>query len=262
MTDKLTEPGLTQIGTDPTGQKTPIDRPFLLVIRHEPCTSLGLLEAAAQRNCRSIRYWEIAAGESLPAQEIDRFSHLVILGGRMGAYEDAQYPFLHAEFRFVEAAIERGIPTLGICLGSQVLARVLGGKAYPGNAGRETGWCEVELTEAAKDDRLLGEFPSRFNVFQFHQDTFELPPGTVHLAKSATYPHQAFRYQNHVWALQFHLEFDERLLNQCANLLNGELQRSSGLSLKQLFAQAQQYDRSVGLLADRLMQRFLSLPVE
>jgi GMP synthase (glutamine-hydrolysing) len=232
----------------------------ILVIRHEPCTSLGLLNPIATQTNSSIHYLDIAQGELL-TEPIDHYSHVVLLGGAMSAYEDDRYSFLRDEFKLVEAAIDRGLPIVGICLGAQVLSRVLGAKVYRGEAGREAGWCEVELLDAATDDPLLREFPPRFRVFQSHQDTFDLPENSIHLARSDKYPHQAYRYHDHVWALQFHLEFDETVLSSCAAVIEQELRESQiqDTTIDQLLAEAKRHSPGVAPIADRFMHYFLQL---
>lgn len=241
------------------------DRPqaSLLVIRHDACLNLGSLQIAAVQSAGQIRYWEAAAGEPFSTENLNDYSHVVVLGGSMSAYEEEQHPFLRHEFQIIEAAIDRGMPMLGICLGSQILARLLGAKVYRGQAGREAGWCEVEMTDDAVSDFLLREFPRKFQVFQFHQDTFDLPSGAVHLAHSKSYINQAFRYQQ-VWGLQFHLEFNEVLIRHCARLLEQDIQREglAGVTVEKLIREAQLHDRKVMPIGEQFMNSFLSVPVQ
>ncbi|MBW4473478.1 MAG: type 1 glutamine amidotransferase [Stenomitos rutilans HA7619-LM2] len=235
-----------------------IETPNLLVIRHEKCSSLGLLEAALKPHSVPFKYLDIAQNETL-LEPIAHYSHIVVLGGAISAYEHQQYPFLYDEFKLLETAIAQGIPTLGICLGSQILATVLGAKVYRGQAGREAGWCDVQLTEQAAIDPLLDRFPQAFKVFQSHQDTFDLPSGCVHLAKNEKYTNQAFRYQNHVWAIQFHLEIDEHVLEDCSAVIEQELKDSEiqHTNLTQLLNEARFHSPSVAPLANQFMHQFL-----
>jgi GMP synthase (glutamine-hydrolysing) len=234
----------------------------VLVIRHETCSHLGLLGGGIQGNETLVQYLDPSEGEVLAAPVTD-YSHVVILGGPMSAYEDDLYPYLRYEFELVETAIAQKIPTLGICLGSQILAKVLGAKVYRGEKGREAGWCHIDLTEAAQYDPLFQSFPQRFQVFESHQDTFDLPASCVHLASSETYPNQAFRYQDHVWALQFHLEIGEALLLDCADIIEKELEESQiyDTSVAQLLADARSHEPMVKPLAHLLMQQFLNVGV-
>ncbi|KAM3113806.1 type 1 glutamine amidotransferase [Phormidesmis sp. 146-33] len=231
----------------------------ILVIRHEKCTSLGMLKNAAQENNFSIQYLDISQGEGL-SHPLESYSHIVVLGGSISAYQNDEYPFLRDEFKLLESAIAQKIPTLGICLGSQVLAKVLGGSVYRGKAGREAGWCEVQLTEAAKTDPLLREFPDRFKVFQSHQDTFDLPPSCTHLAKSEIYTHQAFRYQDFLWAIQFHLEMDDAVIQDCSIVLEQEFAESQiDESVDRMLIEAKQFSPLVAPLAHQFMHNFLQV---
>lgn len=232
----------------------------ILVVRNEPCTTLGLLNPIAQQTNSTIRYLNISQGEKL-AEPIEQYSHIVILGGAVSAYEDDRYPFLREEFTLVEGAIAKQIPMVGICLGSQVIAKVLGARVYRGEAGREAGWCEITLTDAAATDPLLRDFPPQFRVFQSHQDTFELPATTTHLAQSDKYPNQAFRFQDSVWALQFHLEFDENVLNGCSAVIEQELRDSNiqDTTVEQLITEAKRHSPAVAPIANRFMEHFLHL---
>ncbi|MBW4661489.1 MAG: type 1 glutamine amidotransferase [Drouetiella hepatica Uher 2000/2452] len=235
-------------------------QPSLLVIRHEECSSLGLLKTAVKDRSIPIRYLDTPKGEVL-SEAIANYSHIVVLGGVISAYEDETYPFLQYEFELLESAIAQKIPILGICLGSQILAKVLGAKVYRGESGREAGWCEIQLLETAKTDPLFKDFPPQFRVFQSHQDTFDIPPNCDRLAQSSKYPNQAFRYQDHVWAIQFHLEIDENVLSDCSTVIAQELVDSQiqDTTIEQMLREAEQYSPAVKPLADSLMEHFLAI---
>lgn len=131
---------------------------------------------------------------------------LVVLGGPMGVYESGKYPWLAEEIRFLGEALRAGFPVYGLCLGAQLMAAALGARVYPAEEKKEIGWFPVELTKAAREDPLLGDEEPSFPVFQWHGDAFDIPEGAVHLASSARYPHQAFRWGERAYAFQFHLE--------------------------------------------------------
>jgi len=236
------------------------DQPCVLVIRHEECSSLGLLKTAVKDRAMPLRYLDTSKGEVL-SEAIADYSHIVVLGGTVSAYEDKAYPFLQYEFKLLETAIAQKIPVLGICLGSQVLAKILGANVYRGKSGREAGWCEIQLLDAAKTDPLLKDFPPQFRVFQSHQDTFDIPPDCDRLACSSKYPNQAFRYQNHVWAIQFHLEIDENALSDCSTLIAQELVDSQiqDTTIEQMLQEAEHYSPSVKPLANSFMTNFLAI---
>jgi len=229
----------------------------LLIIRHEQCSSLGLLAKAVKEQEIPFRYLDTAKGEILN-EPLENYSHILILGGAISAYEDDDYPFLNYEFELLEMAIAKQILIVGICLGSQILARVLGANVYRGAAGREAGWHEVQLLNSAQTDPLFHDFPTEFRVFQSHQDTFDIPPKCVRLAESARYPNQAFRYQDHVWAVQFHLEFDQHVLSDCAAVIEQELRDSKIQdTIGQLLAEAKLHSPAIAPLSHLFMQQFL-----
>ncbi len=146
-----------------------------------------------------------------PFPKMEDFDLLIVLGGAMGAYEEAKHPWLVSEKAFLKQVISSQKKILGICLGAQILAEVNGGKVYPGEF-LELGWYEVEFTEAAKQEPLFAGFPPRFTAFHWHGDTFEMPTGAIRLAESQVYLNQGFKIGTNQLALQFHPEVNEDLL--------------------------------------------------
>ncbi|ACO03419.1 MAG TPA: type 1 glutamine amidotransferase [Persephonella sp.] len=142
-----------------------------------------------------------------PFPDIGSFDLLVILGGPMGVYDEDEYPWLKDEKKFIERSIKSGKKILGICLGAQLIADVLGGKVYK-NRYKEIGWFDVQLTSEGKKSKFFSDLPERFTAFHWHGDTFEIPDGAVHTARSEACENQAFVYEDRVVGLQFHLETD------------------------------------------------------
>jgi len=159
----------------------------VLILRHDADAGPGYLGAALQRAGLAVVVVDVAAGEGLPGGS--RWAGVVSLGGSMGAYEEDRYPWLAAEKRLLARAAGMGTPTLGICLGCQLLADALGGRAYPG-AGRELGSVRPVLTPEGRADPVLRHLDGPVPVS--HADTWDLPPGAVLLAVTDRYP-QAFR---------------------------------------------------------------------
>lgn len=160
------------------------------------------------RECLARHGWafEVAplyAGQALPSDP-EAFSAILSMGGPMNAFEDAQYPFLKEETAFLQRALAREVPMLGVCLGAQMIARAAGARVVDSPA-KEVGWSQVELTAQGMADPLWQGLEAQIPVFQWHQDMFEIPAGAQHLARSADCPNQAFRLGN-AWALQFHVE--------------------------------------------------------
>ena len=181
----------------------------LLVIQHEPSSPPGLLAGAAAAT--GVELQVVAApGEPVPVT-LDGADGLVVLGGVMDADETDDYPHLARTMELLADAAARSAPALGICLGAQLAAAALGGRAYPGPAGEELGWMKVELTEAGRGDPVLGALQEPVELFEWHHDTFDAPPDATILASGAVYASQAFRLGS-VVAVQFHPEVDGPLL--------------------------------------------------
>jgi GMP synthase (glutamine-hydrolysing) len=123
-------------------------------------------------------------------------------------YEKGRFPYLQAEEDFVGMALRAGRPVMGICLGAQMLAQVLGAKVFRNPRGKEIGWAQVDLLPDAQQDPLFQGLPASFQAFHWHGDTFDLPLGCKPLASSALTPNQAFSWNGQAWALQFHLEVE------------------------------------------------------
>jgi GMP synthase (glutamine-hydrolysing) len=143
--------------------------------------------------------WSVPLGDGAP----EGADAVIVLGGGMHPDEDEQHPWLTAELRWLEGLLERGTPLLGICLGSQLLARATGAEVFR-SSEPEVGWLPVERTAAAAHDPVAGALPERFDAFQWHHYTHTLPAGAVELARSRVCT-QAFRLGN-AWGVQFHPE--------------------------------------------------------
>lgn len=172
-------------------------------LQHVPFEGLGNIEKWAIANHHSISSTKLYANDALPLMEDLDF--LIIMGGPMNIYEEDKYPWLTTEKKLIEQAIQQNKIVLGICLGSQLIADVLGAKVYKGNYP-EIGWFPVTQTEEAKKSDIFSLLPEKFPVFHWHGDTFELPNNATHLAYSEACQNQAFSYGKKVVALQCHLE--------------------------------------------------------
>lgn len=186
-------------------------------LQHVPFEDLANIEVWAKEKGFSITSTKLYSDESLPMR--DEFDWLVIMGGPMNIYEEHIYRWLGQEKRFIEQAISDGKLVLGICLGAQLIADVLGGKVHK-NKYKEIGWFDVELTADAKNSRVFNNLGERFIAFHWHGDTFDIPPGCIHAAKSEVCANQAFATEDgKVVGLQFHLETSresiEKLLKYC-----------------------------------------------
>jgi GMP synthase-like glutamine amidotransferase len=159
--------------------------------------------------------------KSISYPKIEDFDMLVVMGGTMGVYDEAIFEWLKAEKEFIKTAILANKIVLGICLGSQLLAEVLGAKVYQ-NHTKEIGFFPITKTELCHKDSLFSHIPENWLVFHWHGDTFDLPEDVTHLFSSPACKHQAFRKGNCI-GLQFHPEIDKTLLNAMVEFEKHEL---------------------------------------
>jgi len=216
-----------------------------LALRHVPFEDLAYFESVLADRGLGVRYVD-AVTDDLAAIDAVRPLLLVVLGGPIGAYEDTAYPFLGDELRLIEHRLRANRPTLGICLGAQLMARALGARVYPGPV-KEIGWAPVTLTEAGRRSplRFIGEGESGGVVLHWHGDTFDLPDGAVHLASSALYENQAFSWGQSALALQFHAEAGGRGLERWFVGHAAEIGAHPGLSVAALRADTERFTPSV-----------------
>lgn len=172
-------------------------------IEHDPDEEIGYIRTWANRKGHSLTGTLLPTGGELP--KLDSFDCLVIMGGAMNVYQDAEYPWLVTEKKLIESAIRQGKIVLGICLGSQLIANVLGASVFP-NRYKEVGWYPITLTSEGRRSVAFHHFPNTFTAFNWHSDTFSLPSGCHRLASSQACSNQAFEYAGRVLGLQFHLE--------------------------------------------------------
>lgn len=172
-----------------------------VAFRHVPFEGAGRLESALREHAVQLQYADLYH-PGAPDPDLSDAAAVIVLGGPMSVNDDL--PWLRREELLVERAMERGLPVLGICLGAQLLAKLLGAKVYP-NQAKEIGWFNLHFTEQAQGDGLFAGLEGPEKVFHWHGETFDLPPGAELLAWSDLTPHQAYRCGN-VYGLQFHLE--------------------------------------------------------
>ena len=175
-----------------------------VAICHVAFEDAGTLEPVFKERGIALRYLQAGVDDLLPVKDADL---VLVLGGPIGIYECERYPFLKDELAIVEAVVKQETPVVGICLGAQALATVLGARVYPGTE-TELGWDQLILTEEGKASPL-GVLEG-LHVLNWHGDTFDLPAGATRLASTPITPHQAFSYGPKVLSLQFHVELPER----------------------------------------------------
>lgn len=192
----------------------------LHVLQHVPFEGLGHIDSWIRRRGHRLTLSRLYEGAKLPDPEA--FDRLVILGGPLNIHEEAAYPWLVEEKALIRAALAAGKSAVGICLGAQLLADGLGSRVYAGSH-REIGWFPVRLTAAGQRTALTEGLPAVTTVFHWHGDTFDLPPGAVHLFESEACANQAFLLDNRILGLQFHLESTPETVQQLLTHCRDEL---------------------------------------
>jgi GMP synthase-like glutamine amidotransferase len=193
-----------------------------LVVQHAEPESAFTIADALEAAGVSVDTRRVFEGDALP-KTATGLDGLVVMGGSMAAYSDEGFPSRNDELTLLADAIRTGKPTLGVCLGAQLVAVAAGGSAYRGTSGGEIGWLGVTATEEVREDALFAGVPQELTVLQWHNDTFDLPPGAALLMNSPNYPNQAFRMGDVVWGLQFHLEVDVPALEGFLDAFASEL---------------------------------------
>jgi GMP synthase (glutamine-hydrolysing) len=188
----------------------------ILVIQNIECERLGSLANLFELDGFNLTI--LNSQSNLIPTDLTSYSGIIILGGPMSVYDN--YVFLKNEQKLIKKAVDMNIPTLGICLGSQLIAEAMGGKVYPGNL-KEIGWHDIEITENGSRNIFNGITTLKNTVFQWHGDTYELPKSATILAKSDAYI-QAFRIKTAI-GIQFHIEVDESMIEEWLKVYSKEV---------------------------------------
>jgi GMP synthase-like glutamine amidotransferase len=232
----------------------------VLVLQHIACEPPGVFEDVLRERAHELTRVELDEGDPLPEGQWDA---IVAMGGPMSVNDEAEHPWLVAEKAAIASHVRAGRPFWGSCLGAQLLAAALGARVYAGPAP-EVGVLAVELTEAGRDDPVLGSLPSSIDTLQWHGDTFDLPEGAVLLAGSPAYPHQAFRYGRAAYGVQFHVEVTPEMAREWAQVpaYVAALEQTLGAGAAPgLFAEFDQAAEGMQEIARRMFARWLDVAV-
>jgi GMP synthase-like glutamine amidotransferase len=172
-------------------------------LQHVPFEGLGSIEAVLKDKGHLLSSTHLYKSHALP--DVNSFDWLIIMGGPMGIYEYDQFTWLKEEKSFIGKVIESGKIVLGICLGAQIIADVLGAKVYK-NRHKEIGWFDISATPEINDTILANSLAPILEAFHWHGDTFDLPAGALNIASSDACKNQGFILDVRILALQFHLE--------------------------------------------------------
>ncbi len=214
------------------------------VIRHLVFEDLASFTSVLQAKNIEINYLEAADFALAPENmaKIDALSDdlLIILGGPISVNDGAMFPFIEAEINLLKQRITADKPTLGICLGAQLIASALGANVYSGN-DKEIGWYPLNITEAGKQTALRYLGAEHCSMLHWHGETFDLPDEAVLLASSEKYPNQAFSVGSNILALQFHPEITQRSLEKWFIGHIGEIMQTEGIDVERLRKDTHQY---------------------
>lgn len=229
----------------------------VVVVQHEPFVPPGSILETLQSD--KIDHDIIEAWRETVWPSAEDLGSLIVLGGTMNVEESDSYPFLAGTAELVAAALEREVPTLGVCLGAQMMAKALGAKVFPAES-RNATFSSLHLSDEGRLDPVLAPFASGTPVLQFHEDTFTLPDGSVLIAKSSSSGlTQAFRYGLSSYAVQFHFEVDREIIETwCGRIGPRKLEAEWGTSKEDLLVQADRYLDAQREGGKELLRLFLS----
>lgn len=224
-----------------------------VAIRHVAFEDLGSLEPALVEAGYHAEYIDVPSERvnEIHAEDPDL---LVVLGGPIGSYEEKTYPFLLDELQLIERRMRAQRPTLGICLGAQLMVRAAGGRVYPGHV-KEIGWGPITLSRAGEGSPL--GFLEGVFVLHWHGDTFDLPKDAVHLASTEIYPNQAFAMGQKALAVQFHPEVLGERLERWYIGHACEIASTPGISVQVLRRDTKALARKLRIQAGKLWRRWL-----
>lgn len=222
----------------------------IYAIQHLAFEDLGAWEDALYSLGYRVRYFEAGIDDLTKALQYEGLT--IILGGPIGVYESEDYPFLKQEIDLLKVRLEKNLPTLGICLGAQLIAYALGSKVYAGHA-KEIGWSKLDIQNVAKNPLSA---LTEIKVLHWHGDTFELPKSAELLASSEIYPNQAFRVGANILALQFHTEVASDNLEKWLIGHTCEL-RKANIDIPTLRADNQKYAGQLEQASSQVLKDFI-----
>jgi GMP synthase (glutamine-hydrolysing) len=227
--------------------------PSLLAILHQPHSTTGIIGPLMHQRGYSIDVRCIAAGDRLP-DTLDHHDAVVVFGGPMSANDDDTLPCIRQELDWIPLVLDANIPYLGICLGAQLLARVLGATVAPhGDRQVEIGYFPIDATEQGQP-----LFQHLTHVYHWHQEGFDLPQSATLLATGPTFPNQAFCYGSQTYGVQFHPEITAGMIQHWTTEAAEQLIRPGAQSRNDHFNNHQRYASSVETWLNQFLDQWLS----
>lgn len=205
---------------------------MILVIKNVSIEGPGTIGEFFKNTKWQVETIELRKSDGLPV-DLEHIEAVIILGGPMNVYEEVEFPFLKDEDLFLKQAIEEEVPILGVCLGAQLLAKACGSKVRRSEK-EEIGWDRVSLTKNGKRDPLFRGMGEELDVFQWHQDTFEIPEKAALLATSNNCKNQAFRFGKNAYGLQFHIEVTDKEIEDWSDEYEDNSELSSQLKAQKM----------------------------
>jgi GMP synthase (glutamine-hydrolysing) len=221
-----------------------------LCLQHVPFEGPGVFERILKRQRFNLTR-RLVPTEGLPPDAPDL---LLVMGGPMSANDPD--PWIQKEMQFIRDAVAAGVPYLGVCLGSQLLAKAMGGRVYKGPSV-EMGMTRIQLTHEGRHDPSMNSFPDAFDVVEWHGEGIELPPGATALASSANFPVQAFRCGTNALGLLFHIELDAKGLEALCRHCPEDLVRA-GFTAEAVQNSAHLHMPALHELASQLVDRLVN----
>jgi GMP synthase (glutamine-hydrolysing) len=230
---------------------------MILIIKHIDIEGPGTLGDFLKAQGEDFRIIELGAGEKLP-EDPKAFKAVVVLGGPMNVDEESRFPFLKPENDFIQQVLKAKVPYLGICLGSQLLAKAAGARVVKSPV-KEIGWYQVQLTAEGKKDPLFDGFRENDPIYHWHGDMFQIPSNGVLLASAQGCPHQALKVGTNAYGLQFHVEVTDRSIKEwcdeyCETDLPGRKDHAQSM-IKDYWKYKKVFDAQ----AQQLYQNFLNI---
>ena len=228
---------------------------MILIVKHISIEGPGIIGEFFHHTTRPIKTINLEENDKLP-EDFSEIEAVIILGGFMNVYEEDKFSFLRDEDIFLKKAIREEIPLLGICLGAQLLARAGGAKVKKALV-EEIGWYKISLTEEGRKDALFKDLGRELDVFQWHEDTFEIPEGATLLATSdGACKNQAFLLGKSVYGLQFHLEVTPKMLESWVRYYLDRTQQIELATRKMLIDKAYKKEEQFREQADKILLNF------
>ena len=230
---------------------------MILIVKHIDIEGPGTLGDFLKAQGEAFRIVELGAGEPIP-EDPHIFKAVIVLGGPMNVDEEDRFPFLKAENDFIQKVLKARIPFLGICLGSQLLAKAAGARVVKSPV-KEIGWYRVQLTAEGKKDALFHGFQESDPIYHWHGDMFQIPAHAHLLATAQDCPHQALKVGPNAYGLQFHVEVTDQSIQEwceeyCQTDLPGRLDHAKSM-MDDYWKNKKAFDAQ----AQKLYQNFLGI---